>query len=213
MGDLESRNLPEVKQALELIIERSRFGSKVVKGLQDFTQVLPENREATVSTFDLSQTVEEAVELSRPWWKKEPGEGGTNIALTCKLSPGCVIEANKPDILQVILTLIKNAVEALTKGGELLITTSVSDDEVLLRVRDNGVGIQSEHLSSIFQPFWTTKGAQTVGMGLASAVGIVRHYGGGNLRRKRRGKGRCFHRTASKNRQTDCRGTSCRIDC
>jgi len=85
-----------------------------------------------------------------------------------------------PDqISQVLLNLVINAVEALPDGGDLWLKTELSDqgDEVLLSVRDNGLGMPPEQMNSLFEPFYTTKSEGT-GLGLAISYGIVERHGG-----------------------------------
>jgi two-component system NtrC family sensor kinase len=99
-----------------------------------------------------------------------------------------------PDqISQVLLNLVINAVEALPQGGHLWLSTALSDqgDEVLLKVRDNGLGMPSERIKNIFEPFYTTKSEGT-GLGLAISYGIVERHGGTIEVSSRPGQGTTF---------------------
>ena len=80
-------------------------------------------------------------------------------------------------IVQVLLNLFINAVEAMPDGGHLGITARVDGDAVALAVTNDGPPIPAEHLERIFEPFFTTKPNST-GMGLAVSYGIVRQHGG-----------------------------------
>ena len=88
------------------------------------------------------------------------------------------VEADRIRIEQVLINLLRNALDA-TKGvtePEVTLIVSVSD-EVLITVRDNGVGI--DDLESLFEPFYTTKApGDGVGLGLAISSGIVNDLGG-----------------------------------
>lgn len=97
-------------------------------------------------------------------------------------------------IEQVFMNLIVNARDAMPDGGEISIRTKVVDIEkcnlnipatlrsgeyVNITVSDTGAGIAKEHLSHIFDPFYTTKGKdQGTGLGLAIVYGIVKEHGG-----------------------------------
>jgi two-component system NtrC family sensor kinase len=85
-------------------------------------------------------------------------------------------------IVQSLLALMINAVEAMPEGGELTLSTGEDPDEdgfVLLSVADTGTGIPDEVRDRIFDPFFSTKNeTKGVGLGLAVVFGIVRRHGG-----------------------------------
>ena len=67
----------------------------------------------------------------------------------------------------------------MPKGGWLSVTTRVEDDEAIVEVADTGVGIPSEHLARIYDPFFTTKGeGRGTGLGLSVTYGIVQEHHG-----------------------------------
>ncbi len=89
--------------------------------------------------------------------------------------PAIVMDADR--LKQVFLNLFNNAIDAMPDGGELLISAKLSDDSVLLGIRDTGLGIDAEILPLIFEPFYTNKG-QGTGLGLAISYNIVSDHGG-----------------------------------
>lgn len=189
---LEEGDLEAVGTLLNQIVESSRFGGKVVKSLQDFTEGLAESKVARGKILDLSDTVEQAIEFSLPWWKINPEERGKQIVLNKDLSRGCFVAGHEIDLCEVILALIKNAAEAMTEGGEIRIATAVEKDDVVLALQDSGPGISKENLSKVFEPFWTSKGPPFIGMGLAAALGIVRRHGGEISVESEEGQGTVF---------------------
>jgi two-component system, sporulation sensor kinase E len=78
---------------------------------------------------------------------------------------------------QVLVNLVKNALQAMTKGGTLTLATGESSDGVWVSVADTGGGIPPDQLSRIFEPFYTTKKRGT-GLGLMIVQRIVREHGG-----------------------------------
>jgi len=87
----------------------------------------------------------------------------------------------KSQLHQVFINLITNACHAMPQGaGHLVVTTSLEgDDHLVVRVRDNGVGIPPDQLESIFQPFFSTKGeGKGTGLGLSIARNIVQQHSG-----------------------------------
>jgi hypothetical protein len=80
---------------------------------------------------------------------------------------------------QVFLNLILNARDAMPRGGWLSVATRTENGRVIAEVADTGSGIPREHLSRIYDPFFTTKAiGQGTGLGLAITYGIVREHDG-----------------------------------
>ena len=75
------------------------------------------------------------------------------------------------------MNLIKNAMQAMTKGGTLTLQTGEGADGVWVSVADTGGGISQEQINRIFEPFFTTKKKGT-GLGLMIVQRIVRAHGG-----------------------------------
>ncbi len=96
-------------------------------------------------------------------------------------------------MIQVLLNLISNAVNALHEGGNVYVETRKEHDNIVLIVRDNGPGILPELREKIFTPFFTTgKIGQSAGLGLAVVQSIIRNHGGEITMRSHTGKGTEF---------------------
>ncbi len=117
------------------------------------------------------------------------------------------IEVDAGQIEQVLLNLYINAWQAMPSGGDLYVETSnvvIGKDDSLsyriepgkyvkISVTDTGVGIDESIIGRIFEPFFTTKKKQRgVGLGLASAYGIVKNHGGIIEVLSQKGKGTTF---------------------
>lgn len=176
--DLANDRIQDVASSLTIVVDKLRHGARVVKALQDFTESYTSEQECPDTIFDLSQAVEKAVELSRPWLKNPPEVEPKEIHLETKLQPGCYVRGGEGELLEVVIGLIKNAADALAIRGTISISTRVKDDKIFLEVTDSGVGISGENQAKIFQPFWTSKGSLSVGMGLSQSLGIVKRHGG-----------------------------------
>ncbi len=101
--------------------------------------------------------------------------------------------ASTNQMRQVMLNMIKNAKEAMPKGGTLMIATGRDKDRVLIHIRDTGVGIPEENKSKIFEAFFTTKQkVKGVGLGLSVCYGIVKDHGGEIKVESEEGKGTTF---------------------
>jgi len=86
---------------------------------------------------------------------------------------------NSPEIKQVILNLVANALDATGAGGHVDILLHEHPDEVEIAVQDDGCGMTAEQLRHIFEPFFTTKEVgKGTGLGLAITHRIIRDHGG-----------------------------------
>ena len=87
------------------------------------------------------------------------------------------ISIDPAQIKQVLVNLVKNAIQAMTKGGQLTLRSHRAAEGVVLTVADTGGGIPEEKISRIFEPFYTTK-KKGSGLGLMIVQRIVRDHGG-----------------------------------
>lgn len=96
-------------------------------------------------------------------------------------------------IKQVVINLIRNALEATPPGGFVIVSTRISDPEetVEIAVADTGAGISAELVGHIFTPFFTTKKGGT-GLGLPVCKQIVEEHGGSIRVISKEGEGSCF---------------------
>jgi PAS domain S-box-containing protein len=178
LSHLQSGDLTTVRTQLEQVFSSALSGVETVKRLRAFSRCAAHPKIDGAKVFDLSEAVAQAVEVSEPWWKSRAEKRGIEIAMHRDLQKGCMIKGIPNELFEVVVNLVKNAVDALPQGGAIWVGTRTVDETVILDVRDNGVGIPEEHLSRVFAPFWTSKGTAGTGMGLASAYGIVRRHGG-----------------------------------
>lgn len=101
------------------------------------------------------------------------------------------ISIDQEQIKQVLLNLAINAVQAMPTGGEVVLCAVADRDNLLLEVRDQGIGIAEENLERIFNPFFTTRDEGT-GLGLSIAERIVSQHGGRIALRRNRTNGMTF---------------------
>ncbi|HEV8375402.1 MAG TPA: ATP-binding protein, partial [Candidatus Polarisedimenticolia bacterium] len=99
------------------------------------------------------------------------------------------IRLDREKIKQVLINLIRNALEAMPEGGALTVTTRAEADTFLIEVADTGVGIEAG--KDVFDFFVTTKKGGT-GLGLPIAKSIVEAHGGTLSYRSRPGQGTVF---------------------
>ena len=94
---------------------------------------------------------------------------------------------------QVLFNIIRNAEDAMSEGGDLVIQTTRQGDRIQVRITDTGGGIPPEHLGQVFAPFFTTKGHEGgKGLGLAISYGLVASANGHIEVESEVGKGSMF---------------------
>jgi len=134
---------------------------------------------------------------------------GSNIFCNISFSPDLYpVEVDEGQMTQVFNNIIINAKEAMPEGGTINIrarNVSVSEDNssfvrageyVCVSIQDSGAGIPEEHMSKIFDPYYTTKGLGSrkgTGLGLSVCQSIIRKHGGHISVESRKGLGSTFH--------------------
>jgi two-component system sensor histidine kinase HydH len=126
---------------------------------------------------------------------REKGERARSCSVELKFESRTETDlrfAFDPDTLRVALSnLVQNAIQASGPGQTVQVRAESAGDKVVIRVTDQGTGIDPEHLESIFNPFFTTK-PQGVGLGLALVSKIVDEHGGKISVQSEKGIGTAF---------------------
>lgn len=102
-----------------------------------------------------------------------------NIQVEERFEAKSGIAVRRGEILQVLSSIVMNAMDAMRSGGTLtLLTCDASKNGVQLIIRDSGTGIPKEHMNRLFEPFFTTKGTSGIGTSLWMAKRLVLKNGG-----------------------------------
>ena len=169
-------------EKLNLIVEEVQRLEKLLTEVRDFTRV----REPAMQEENINRVVQKVVELMEPALIA----AGVKIELQLEPDPG-LGRFDADQIKQVLINLIKNAVEAMPQGGMITIRTRGERRGILVEVKDTGQGITQEHLNEIFNPFFTTKEKGT-GLGLAVSLKILNDHNGELLVSSQVGEGSVF---------------------
>jgi two-component system NtrC family sensor kinase len=158
------------QQDIDKIVGASLHAREIIKKLLVFA------RETTTAQtlLDLNDLVENGLYFLESRCKK------AGIALTLHLAEGLPrITADCSQLQQILTNLVVNSIQAMPNGGQLIVSTSAINDQVLLAVEDTGIGMSEEIQRHVFNPFFTTKAAdQGTGLGLSVVHGIVTSHGG-----------------------------------
>lgn len=121
---------------------------------------------------NLSEIVDEGVQLARRTFDRA-------IRLSAEVQPELFVEGDATQLHQVLMNLLVNARDAVDGHGAIAVSLESDGDEVLLRVRDDGCGMDAATAAHVFEPFHTTKRARTgFGLGLTTVADIVEAHEG-----------------------------------
>jgi signal transduction histidine kinase len=127
--------------------------------------------ELHVSEHDVVEIGRHVIELEKPLAEQR------GVELTFHEQPPIIARIDSGKIHQVIQNLVRNGLEATSYGGHVGVWITNSDQNVHIRVTDDGAGIPSEVLARIYEPFYSTKETGT-GMGMAIVHSLITMHGG-----------------------------------
>jgi CheY-like chemotaxis protein len=160
---------------LMVIEQAARDGANAVRRVQEFTRI---RHDEEFSVIDVNTVIADVVELTRAAWETDAKARGLTIRVHGRMEARQSIRGNASELREVLTNLLLNAVDAMPLGGELHVASGDSGSDVVVRVRDTGVGMDPGTSSRAFDPFFTTKSGKGSGLGLSVAYGIVtRHRG------------------------------------
>lgn len=155
---------------LERIIKASLYSREIIKKLMIFSRQMPQQ----ITKINLNTIVNNILYFIDVRFQSR------GITITKQLDPTLPeIYADEVQMSQVLVNLITNAVYAMPKGGEIVVTTRKKQNAVGLTVKDTGTGMTQDVKSKIFEPFFTTKPVgQGTGLGLSVVQGIIDSHQG-----------------------------------
>jgi two-component system, NtrC family, sensor kinase len=162
-----------VTEYLEIIDREVDRCTRIVDGLLDFSRPKPTPRRPVA----LNALVEETLFLLKHHQRFK------RLQVVRALAPGLPDTiGSQEQLIQVLMALMLNALDAMEQGGQLTVRTAPSSarpDEVVVEIEDTGVGIPPAEQSRIFEPFYTTKPpGRGTGLGLSICYGIVADHRG-----------------------------------
>jgi len=185
-GPLAENHQLKFQQYLDLVEKETQRCSQIISNLLIFSRKSPPNFESV----HIPELLDRCTILSQH--KLELN----NIQLVTKAGSDIPpVEGDLNQMQQCVINLIFNAIDAIPDGGTITIEGAYDPaiHHVLVRVKDNGIGISEEDLPHIFDPFYTTKKeGYGVGLGLSTLYGIMERHNGRVRVESRPGEGAAF---------------------
>jgi PAS domain S-box-containing protein len=168
-------NDPALVRNLDIIQTAAEDAAATVRRIQTFA------RKSAVKEFELVDVgglLNDAVEITRTRWQNEARVRGLEYEVKLDTEPGHQTYGSASELREVFVNMIVNAVDAMPKGGRLLITCRRVEDRLQLHFSDNGMGMLEDVQQKIFEPFFSTKGAHGTGLGLSVSYSIIERHAG-----------------------------------
>jgi PAS domain S-box-containing protein len=175
----EGEEKENMKESLSGIEKNVDYINKIVQDLQDFVKPL----KPTVQEIEIEELIQEVL------FKNGIPE---NIHASCKVDEKANKIIGDPAFLKRILNnLVSNAIQAMPRGGKLEIVACRNEGEIVITVKDTGVGIAEKDKPMLFTPLFTTK-SKGQGFGLAVVKRMTESLGGTVMFESQEGKGTTF---------------------
>lgn len=180
---------PALVRNLDIIQTAAEDAAATVRRIQTFA------RKSAVKEFelvDVAGLLNDAIEITRTRWQNEARIRGLEYEVKLDTERGHFTYGSASELREVFVNMIVNAVDAMPRGGKLLISCRRIDNRLQLHFTDNGVGMPEDVQQKIFEPFFSTKGAQGTGLGLSVSYSIIERHSGSISVVSEPGKGACF---------------------
>jgi signal transduction histidine kinase/ActR/RegA family two-component response regulator len=165
----------KIKRGLNIIIKAAEDGAKTVRRIQDFAR---QRRDHDFEPVEVDQLLHDVSEITRSCWQDRAEANNIHISLELQLYSNATVMGDDSELREVLVNMVFNAVDAMPKGGVLMLSAIERDGHAEISISDTGSGMSPEVRARIFDPFFTTKGKAGMGLGLAVSFGIIsRHQG------------------------------------
>ena len=162
---------------LQTIRQAARDMEATTSRMREFYRKREES--AALQPIDLRELLGQVVELTRPRWADMPNRHGLVVDLGLEVPEAIPPLAGVPgEIREALMNLVFNAVDALPQGGSIRLRAAVQEPFLVIEVADTGLGMDEEQKARCLEPFYTTKGANGTGLGLAMVYGVMQRHGG-----------------------------------
>ncbi len=190
-GNIEiAKMLTPKEEKSYLFLETASQAMENAKNLTNQLLTFSKGGEPIKEIISLGELILETAEFSL---------SGSNVKLLSEIQKDLwKVEADKGQISQVVSNIVINAQQSMPRGGTISISAVNRDSEkgreVMVTIKDEGIGISKENLEKIFDPYFTTK-KQGSGLGLTISHSIIRKHSGTISAESIKGSGTCVYFT------------------
>ncbi len=165
---VSAKERKKFEDTVEVLTQETARLDRIIKNFLKLTRQKP----PVFKMDNIQDVLEESLRFFAPKMKEDKIKTKTDYA---KNIPPFLMDRDK--MHQAFLNIIKNAVEAMPKGGELRVKAAIREKVCTIAFQDTGIGIAEKNLNHIFEDYYTTK-EEGSGLGLAIVYNIIREHGG-----------------------------------
>ena len=165
---------PDATDLQENLMEVYNASVKAKDIVTRLAELTKKGSESSYTDIEIDEVIQSALKVTLP---AKPKEVEVKAGFDAE---GVLVKADRTQISQLVMNIVLNAYDAMRDtGGTLMVSTRQSGEEVIMRFKDTGCGMDAETVSRIFDPFYTTKeSGKGTGLGLAIVAQIVETHGG-----------------------------------
>jgi signal transduction histidine kinase len=175
----EETNQPELLEDLQVIMKASGHIQEMIGRVHEQTQEIPLKPIA----LSLNTMLRDIIASMRPLLG--------SIQVEINIPEGIILSCDEAQVTETVTNVLNNAVDAMPRGGVLDIKAFLTKKNVVLEVKDTGIGMEKSELKRVLEPFYTTKSGSrnNFGLGLAYCYNVMKKHGGSLELRSEKGKG------------------------
>jgi signal transduction histidine kinase/ActR/RegA family two-component response regulator len=164
-----------LREGLREIENAAHTAADSLRRLQEYAAARTGEAFAAV---DVNAVVNDAVQLTRYRWRDDAEANGIVIDVIKDFADVPPVQARRRQVCDALVELVLNAVEAMPLGGLVTVRTERVGERARVSVSDLGAGMDASTRAAAGAPFFTTKGAGHVGLGLVTAASIAQEHNG-----------------------------------
>ncbi|SEB70399.1 HAMP domain-containing sensor histidine kinase [Paenibacillus sp. GP183] len=175
----EETNQPELLEDLQVIMKASEHIQEMIGRVHEQTQEIP----LKLSALSLDDMIRDIIASMKPLMG--------SIQVEMNIPEGIVFSCDEAQVTETVTNVVNNAVDAMPMGGVLEIKAFITKKNVVLEVKDTGIGMEKNELKQVLEPFYTTKSGSrhNFGLGLVYCYNVMKKHGGSLELRSEKGRG------------------------
>lgn len=164
----EETHQTELIQDIEVVMGASQHIRDMISRVHEQTQELP----LRVTPVPIGELLEEVLLPLQPSLAK--------ITTQLNILDNLTLLIDRMQLAETLTNVLMNAIDAMPQGGELMIRTMHAKKNIVLEIKDNGIGMEKDVLKQVLEPFYTTKSGShnNFGLGLAYCYSVMKKHGG-----------------------------------